>query len=533
MNSDLRRLLRWVRRAQPPLAPLLRALVSGFVATATNVGLLVGALALLVESATRPGLRAVLGVLIVIELLAFLRSPIRFNERLSSHQLGFGAVSQWRRWLVETIGRWNFSRWRSYAAGDLLERSLRDTDELQDLWLRCVIPFVAATGTMLLCDLVIGFLPGRTSWWTFSAELTLFQVLGIVASLANLRPQLRAERTLRLTRAAYQATLIELSAAAPELVVLGRGDFVEQRSRHARDALRDAETVRWRRRRLASAIALVMTAATLATLVAQHPQTSPVWLVVAALLAFSTFEGLSTVRSSLDTAVAISGAAERLEDLDSTLSVGEHMWPQDTTLRADDLELVEGEKFVLNMTTLELRPGERLALTGSSGSGKSTLLRALAGLDGVNAGRICVGDTVLVEIREDELRRHLTHVPSEPGLTRGFALDVLRLGRGSARDVSDDLKAVGITIDATSRWDELSRGERQRVAIVRALVTSPNILVLDEPTSGLGAHETRAVLDLLASTGASVVVATHDDQVMAWCHRVLQLADGAVRPISR
>jgi putative ABC transport system ATP-binding protein len=140
---------------------------------------------------------------------------------------------------------------------------------------------------------------------------------------------------------------------------------------------------------------------------------------------------------------------------------------------------------------------------------------------------------VLVEIREDELRRHLTHVPSEPGLTRGFALDVLRLGRGSARDVSDDLKAVGITIDATSRWDELSRGERQRVAIVRALVTSPNILVLDEPTSGLGAHETRAVLDLLASTGASVVVATHDDQVMAWCHRVLQLADGAVRPFSR
>jgi len=57
MNEDIRRLLRWLRRAQPPAGPLLRALVGGLIATATNVGLLVGAVALLVDSATRPGLR--------------------------------------------------------------------------------------------------------------------------------------------------------------------------------------------------------------------------------------------------------------------------------------------------------------------------------------------------------------------------------------------------------------------------------------------------------------------------------------------
>ncbi|MGA2970411.1 MAG: ATP-binding cassette domain-containing protein [Acidimicrobiales bacterium] len=533
MNSDLRRLWRWLGRAQPPLAPLLRAMASGFVATATNVGLLVGALALLVESATRPGLRAVLGVLIVIELLAFLRSPIRFNERLSSHQLGFGAVSRWRHWLVETIGRWNFSRWRSYAAGDLLERSLRDTDELQDLWLRCVIPLVAAASTMLVSDLIIGFLPGRTSWWPFGGELALFQVLGITALLVNLAPQLRAERVLRRTRAAYQATLIELGAVAPELVLLGRSDFIEERSRRAREALRNAETTRWRRRRLSGSVALVMTAASLATLTAQHPRTSAVWMVVVTLLAFSTFEGLSTVRGSLDTAVAISGAAERLEDLDSTLPVGGQLWPCDTALRADDLRLLEGKDFVLNLRSLELQPGQRLALTGSSGSGKSTLLRALAALEHVNEGRIRIGETALDEIRDDELRRHLTYVPSEPGLMRGFALDVVRLGRSSSRDVSNDLAALGISSDATTRWDELSRGERQRVAIVRALVTNPDFYLLDEPTSGLGTEETHAVLDLLASTGASVIVATHDDQVMAWCHSVLQLIDGTVRPLNR
>jgi ATP-binding cassette subfamily C protein CydC len=154
----LRRLRRWLRRAQPPRADLARALLAGFVASATNVALLVGAIALLVESATRPGLRAVAAVLVIIELFAFLRSPLRFSERLAAHQLGFRAVSRWRRWLVLVVGQLDFSQWRTYAAGDLLERALSDTDELQDLWLRFVIPFLDVVAVMVLGDIVIAVL---------------------------------------------------------------------------------------------------------------------------------------------------------------------------------------------------------------------------------------------------------------------------------------------------------------------------------------------------------------------------------------
>lgn len=533
MSGDIQRLRRWLERAKPPLTPLLRALVSNVVATVANVGLLVGALALLVESATRPGLRAVLGVLIVIELLAFLRSPIRFNERLSSHQLGFRAVSRWRRWLVDTIGRWNFARWRSYAAGDLLERSLRDTDELQDLWLRCVIPLVGTLTTLLLADLVIGFLPARGSWWPFAGLLALFQLIGIATLVANLGPQLRADQLLRRARAAYQSTLVELSAVGPDLVLLGRADYVERRSRQARETLRSCETVLWRQRRLSGVVGLVVTCAALATLGAWHPATSPVWLVVAALLTFSVVDALATVRSSLETAVAISGAAERLEDLDSDGLVPTQPWPDETTMRVTDLELIEDLTVVLASASFELRPGRRLAITGPSGGGKSTLLRALAALDAAQGGLVCVGDSSLGDIDEHQLRRHLIYVPSEPGLMRGFARDVVLLGRSSTRVVGDDLAALGISTEPTTRWDGLSRGERQRVAIARALVTNPDIYLLDEPTSGLGVEETQAVLHVLASTGASVLVATHDNEVMAWCHEVVVLEDGAVRPLSR
>ena len=214
VSADLRRLIRWLRRAQPPRGTLLRALAAGVVASLVNVALLVGAVGLFVESATRPGLRTVLGALIVIELFAFLRSPLRFVERLSAHRLGFAAVSRWRRWLVLTVGAFSFTRWRSFASGDLLERSLRDTDELQDLWLRCVIPLITSGVVMALGDLAIGLMAPHGRWWSYAGDLLAVQLVGVTTLLANVGALLRRDRVLRRARARHRAALVELSAAA-------------------------------------------------------------------------------------------------------------------------------------------------------------------------------------------------------------------------------------------------------------------------------------------------------------------------------
>jgi ABC-type transport system involved in cytochrome bd biosynthesis fused ATPase/permease subunit len=502
--------------------------MGGLIATLTSVGLMVGAVALLVDSATRPGLRAVAGTLIVIELLAFLRSPIRFNERLSSHKLGFTSVTRWRRWLVTTIGRWNYATWRSYASGDLLERSLHDTDELQDLWLRCVIPSFGVLETALVGDVVIAFLPPYGQWWSFAAVLFLVQLLGLIGLFTNVGPLVRCDRNLRSARGAYQGALVELSAVTPELALLGRGDFVDQRVTPLREALKRAETMLRRQRRASEGIGVMVTVAALALLGARHPQSSPTWIVVAALITLSTFEALSVVRAAINTAVAISAAAERLEALETSPNAGQRSWPLDATVRVAHLMLHENGAVLVNDGTFSLPPGRRLAITGASGSGKSTLLRALARLDLFDGGSVQVGETPLEEIDEQELRSHLAYVPSEPGLIRGFARDVIQMGRPSERSSQLDLAAVGIVVEPTTKWEELSRGERERVALVRALVTSPEIYLLDEPTSGLGCEETRAVLELLERTGATFVIATHDEQVMDWCDEVVELRGGAL-----
>ena len=531
MRSDLRRVLRWLRRAQPPRGTLLRALGAGIVASVVNVALLVGAVGLLVESAGRPGLRTVLGALIVIELFAFLRSPLRFVERLSAHRLGFSAVSRWRRWLVLSVGGFSFTRWRSFAAGDLLERSLRDTDELQDLWLRCVIPLITTGVVMALSDVVIGLMaPGR--WWSYAGDLLAVQVLGVAALLANVGALLRRDRALRRARASYRSQLVELSAATPELALLGRLEFANERASASVERLRRAERALVARHDLSNAVAPIMTVLAIGALVVR-PTSAPLWFVVAALLALATFESLNVVRDALDTGVAVSAAAERLEELDVAAPSGTVAWPDDATLRFDHVSIDEAGETLVADASFVVGPGRSVAITGASGVGKSTLLRAVAALDDVASGTITIGEVAVTDLDESELRRLVAYVASEPGLTRGFAIDVVRLGRATTRNTHDDLAALGISSDPTTRWDDLSRGERARIAIARAMVTDPTIYLLDEPTSGLGVDETRAVLELLDSTSSTVVVATHDPQVVAWCDEVLELSDAALRAVRR
>jgi ABC-type transport system involved in cytochrome bd biosynthesis fused ATPase/permease subunit len=532
VRADVRRFVRWLQRAAPPRGTLLRALAAGVVASLVNVALLVGAVALLVESATRPGLRTVLGALIVIELFAFLRSPLRYGERLSAHQLGFAAVSRWRRWLMICVGAFRFTQWRSFAAGDLLERSLRDTDELQELWLRCVIPLTTASVVMALSDLLIGFMAPHGRWWDYAGDLLAIQVLGVAALLANVGALLRRDRVLRRARAQYRTQLVELSAVTPALVLLGRDDFANERAAGTVERLRRAEAAVTRQHELSNAVAPLMTALALGALVVR-PHSAALWVVVAALLALATFESLNVVRDAFDTAVHVSAAAERLEELDVALTNGELAWPNDSTIRLEQVRIDEEDVTLVYDATLVVAPGRKVALVGASGVGKSTLLRAIAALDDVAAGVITVGGVSVVDLDEADLRCHVAYVASEPGLTRGYAIDVVRLGRTSSRDVHDDLAALGLITETTTRWEDLSRGERARVAVARAMVTSPSVYLLDEPTSGLGADETTAVLSLLGTTNATVIIATHDPQVMAWCDEVIELDDATLRELRR
>ncbi len=195
--------------------------------------------------------------------------------------------------------------------------------------------------------------------------------------------------------------------------------------------------------------------------------------------------------------------------------------------------------------SLTVARGEVVAVMGPSGSGKSTLLHLLGGLAVPDAGAVAIGGRLLRGMSDDALtilrRRSVGFVFQSynlvPTLTaeENVALPLLldgvatRAARSRARDA---LAEVGLTNRADHAPDRLSGGEAQRVAVARAVVVAPAVVLADEPTGSLDSDAAATILALLCRAagvrGAAVVMVTHDPRAAAHAQRVLRVADGAV-----
>ncbi len=200
-------------------------------------------------------------------------------------------------------------------------------------------------------------------------------------------------------------------------------------------------------------------------------------------------------------------------------------------------------RWVLQGVDLDLEGGERLALVGPSGCGKSTLLNLLGGLDRPDAGSIRFAGEDLLALPPAGLARwrranlgtvfQFFHLLPELTAQENVALPLHLLGvshREAWTRAGDLLAQVDLTHRASAWPMELSGGEQQRVAVARALVARPRLLLADEPTGNLDSASGKGVLDLLTrltqEAGTALVLVTHSDAAAALCTRVLPMQDG-------
>jgi lipoprotein-releasing system ATP-binding protein len=208
------------------------------------------------------------------------------------------------------------------------------------------------------------------------------------------------------------------------------------------------------------------------------------------------------------------------------------------------------EVQVLDHLDLAIGGGERVAIVGESGVGKSTLLHILGTLDHPSGGRLVVNGVDLATLDGEGLaafrNREIGFVFQFHQLLPDFtALENVMLpaliGResaGTARTRARDLLArVGLADREGHRPGELSGGEQQRVAVARAVVRRPRLLLADEPTGNLdpetGERVTGVLLDLNREVGSTLIVVTHNDRLASAMERTLRLAAGRVHEEAR
>lgn len=189
--------------------------------------------------------------------------------------------------------------------------------------------------------------------------------------------------------------------------------------------------------------------------------------------------------------------------------------------------------------------GQSVAVMGPSGSGKSTLLHCLSGILPVTSGEITVGGTSVTSLNDAGRSRLRLKafgfvfqdgqlVPELPA-NENVALPLMLAGasrRSAIREANSWLTKVGLESERKRRPGEMSGGQAQRVAVSRALASSPSVVFADEPTGALDQATGHEIMQILTTTarmgGATLVVVTHDPNVAAWCDRLIEIRDGRI-----
>jgi len=218
------------------------------------------------------------------------------------------------------------------------------------------------------------------------------------------------------------------------------------------------------------------------------------------------------------------------------------------TIRLRDLHVSYPSRAVpvLKGVNIEIAFGEHVAVTGESGSGKSTLLAVLLDFVEPAGGKVTVGDIDLADIAPREWRRHLAWVPQRPYLVRGTIADNLRLGDASASELKlrsaverSGLSGMiqrlprGIETEVGEGGLTLSAGERQRIAIARAVLTDAPIVLLDEPTAHLDSNRESSLSTSLGPwlESRTVIVAAHRLGLVGRVDRSVTLVDGRIQSV--
>jgi putative ABC transport system ATP-binding protein len=230
--------------------------------------------------------------------------------------------------------------------------------------------------------------------------------------------------------------------------------------------------------------------------------------------------------SAPDAALAIATAALQSIDVRKSLPLGR-----------DRIDILKG-------VSLRIEHGELVAIVGPSGSGKSTLLGILAGLDNPTSGQVLVDGVDITHMSEGKLARVRNQKIGMvfqafnliPTLTAQENVEVpLYIGKHPGRPgdrARELLTLVGLGHRLRNRPNQLSGGEQQRVAVARALATSPAIVIMDEPTGNLdknnGENVLRMIRELREATGTTFVIATHDPSVATAADRAIAIVDGLI-----
>jgi ATP-binding cassette subfamily C protein CydC len=575
--------VRVLRLARPLRARLILAVLASAAATGCGIALLGTSGFLLARASQHPNILAIAIAVVAVRALSVGRGVFRYAERLASHDAAFSILADIRVRAFQRLERLAPAGLRTLRPGDLLARLVSDVDATQDLFLRGVVPPVAAVlagaGAVIACLLILP-----------ASGLALAAGLLAAGALVPWLAAARARRTgehLAPARGEFTASFTDLLAGAADLHAFGAAEPAA-----ARAAGSGAELARMERRAasgmglgtgLSSAAAGLTVWAVLGLAVAATGTgaLTRVPLAVVTLTALAAFEAVTALpAAAIQLGQARTSAARVTSVLDTPDPVRDPAAPLPlptgpvrVRLRGACVAYEPGGPLALDGVDLDLVPGRRVALIGPSGAGKSTVAAVLLRFCELSGGTATLGGVAGPEPAErgaagpepaergvagpgpaghgealstyaaDDVRTVIGGCAQDPHIFDTTIAGNLRLARPAATEeqLASAAGRAGLLDWITSLplgWDTpvgahgtaISGGQRQRLALARALLADPPLMVLDEPTAHLDPDSRRALTaDILTVTqGRATLLITHDLDGLDQVDEIVLLDHGRV-----
>ena len=553
ITAGCRPLLRLIRLARPLRGRLIFSVLAGAAATGCGVALLATSGFLLARASEHPNILAISVAVVAVRAFSIGRGVSRYLERLTSHDVAFRVLADIRVAIYRRLERLAPAGLAAFRSGDLLAALISDVDATQDLFIRGIGPPLAAAlvgaGAVAVCLLILVPAGGVLALGLLAA--------GAAAPPLAVAASRRAARATAAARGELGATVTDLLSGAADLHAFGAQDAAFAAAAEADRKLTALA------RRFAGATGLgsgLITGLTGLTLWAVlilgvaavgHGTLTRVPLAVLALTALASFEAVTVMpAAALQLGSARASASRIGAILDAPDPVAEPAAPRPLSagpvhvhMSGVQVRYEPAGPLALDEFDLDLWPGRRVALIGPSGSGKSTVAAVLLRFRDVAGGTVTLNSADLASYAADTVRTVIGGCPQDPHIFDASIRDNLRLARPGAGE--EELAAAASLarllpwIDSLPLgWDTpvgahgaaMSGGERQRLALARALLADPAVLILDEPTAYLD-PEARAALtaDLLALTaGRATLLITHELEGLDQVDEIIVLEHGKV-----
>ncbi|KEY49179.1 heme ABC transporter ATP-binding protein/permease CydC [Citrobacter amalonaticus] len=481
---------------------------------------------------------------------AITRTAGRYFERLVSHDATFRVLQHLRIHTFSKLLPLSPAGLARYRQGELLNRIVADVDTLDHLYLRVISPLVGAFVVIMVVTIGLSVL-----------DVTLACTLGgvMLLTLFIMPPVFyRAGKTtgqnLTHLRGQYRQQLTSWLQGQAELTIFGASDRYRAQMEATELQWHEAQRRQSELTALSQALMLLIGAIAILLMlwmaaggVGDNAQPGAL-IALFVFCALAAFEALAPVTGAFQHLGQVIASAMRITEL--TELKPEVTFPTDVsdvpdqvtlTLRDVSFSYPEQAQKALDSLSLQVNPGEHIAILGRTGCGKSTLLQLLTRAWDPQQGEILLNDCSIATLNEATLRKTISVVPQRVHLFSATLRDNLLLAAPDASDdqLTDTLRRVGLEklLDdaGLNSWlgeggRQLSGGELRRLAIARALLHDAPLMLLDEPTEGLDATTESQMLELLAEVmrDKTLLMVTHRLRGLARFDQIIVMDNGQI-----